>query len=209
MKMENTSFQIARVGKKAPNFEVPVYFEKKFATTKLSDHLGKWVMLYFHPGDFTFICGTELSDLTNRFAELTQMGVEVISFSVDNLYVHKVWNDIEISKIIAGGIPFRMASDTAGKVGKMYGVYDEELGLNLRGRFIIDPDGVIQTVEILNAPVGRSVSEAIRQIKAFQLVRNSHGTEACPAGWQPGQPTIKPSTDLVGSLWKVWKITNE
>jgi alkyl hydroperoxide reductase subunit AhpC len=204
--MDNSTVVLARVGKKVPDFEVPVYFEKKFSTTKLSDHLGKWVMLYFHPGDFTFICGTELSELANRYTEITELGVEVISFSVDNLYVHKVWSDTEISQIVPGGIPFRMGSDTAGRVGKMFGVYDEELGLDLRGRSIIDPDGILQAVEILNAPVGRSASEAIRQIHGFQQVRNSKGTEACPAGWHPGDPTIKPSTDLVGNLWKAWKI---
>jgi peroxiredoxin (alkyl hydroperoxide reductase subunit C) len=197
------------VGKKAPDFEVPVFFERKFGTTRLSDHIGKWVMLYFHPGDFTFICGTELSELAARYEEIKQLGVEVISFSVDNLYVHKVWNEIEISRIVPGGIPFRMASDMAGKVGKLYGIYDEERGLDLRGRFIIDPDGILQAVEILNAPVGRSVSEAMRQIQAFQVVRNTKGAETCPSDWQPGQPTIKVNTDLVGSLWKVWKTGNK
>jgi peroxiredoxin (alkyl hydroperoxide reductase subunit C) len=98
-----------------------------------------------------------------------------------------------------------MGSDTAGRVGTLYGVYDETLGLDLRGRFIIDPEGVLQAAEILSAPVGRSVDEALRQIQAFQRVRSTKGAEACPAGWQPGEPTLRPSPDLVGNLWKVWK----
>jgi alkyl hydroperoxide reductase subunit AhpC len=195
----------ASVGQKAPEFEAPVYYQAKFQTTKLSDFNGKWVMLYFHPGDFTFVCGTELSDLACRYPELQQLGVEVISFSVDNLYVHKVWNDNEISKIVDGGILFRMGSDAGGKIGSQYGVYDESRGQDLRGRFIIDPDGILQTIEILSAPVGRSMDEALRQIQAFQHVRDTKGAEACPASWQPGQAGIKISTDLVGNLWKVWK----
>jgi alkyl hydroperoxide reductase subunit AhpC len=195
----------ARVGQKAPDFEVPVYYQGKFSKIKLADYAGKWLMLYFHPGDFTFVCGTELSDVANCYPDLNKLGVEVISFSVDNIYVHKVWNDTEISKIVEGGIPFPMGSDTAGKVGIEYGVYDEGLGLDLRGRFIIDPDGVLQAMEILPSPVGRNIDEAFRQIQAFQHVRLSKGTEACPAGWQPGQATLKPSPNLVGKLWKVWK----
>ena len=98
-----------------------------------------------------------------------------------------------------------MLSDPGGKIGRLYGVYDENLGLNIRGRFIIDPDGVIQAMEILAPPVGRNVKELIRQIQAFQHVRQSQGTEACPAGWEPGKPTLKPGPDLVGKVWKVWK----
>ena len=196
---------MANVGQKAPEFEAPIYFQGKFQTTKLSDFNGKWLMLYFHPGDFTFVCGTELSELACRYPEMQKLGVEVISFSVDNLYVHKVWNDNEISRMVEGGIPFRMGSDTGGKIGTLYGVYDESRGQDLRGRYIIDPDGILQAMEILSAPVGRSMAEAIRQIQAFQHVRNSNGAEACPASWEPGQAGLKISTDLVGNLWKVWK----
>jgi peroxiredoxin (alkyl hydroperoxide reductase subunit C) len=98
-----------------------------------------------------------------------------------------------------------MGSDTGGKIGTLYGVYDESRGQDLRGRYIIDPDGILQAMEILSAPVGRSMAEAIRQIQAFQHVRNSNGAEACPASWEPGQAGLKISTDLVGNLWKVWK----
>lgn len=195
----------ARVGQKAPEFEAPAFHRGKFTTVKLSDFTGKWVMLYFHPAAFTFVCGTELIEVASRYAEFQKLGVELISFSVDNLYVHKVWNDSELSKMVEGGIPFPMGSDTAGRVGSLYGVYDETLGLDLRGRFIIDPEGILQASETLSAPVGRSAEEALRQIQAFQYVRNSKGTEACPAGWEPGSPTLKPSLDLVGNLWKVWK----
>jgi alkyl hydroperoxide reductase subunit AhpC len=136
---------------------------------------------------------------------LQDLGVEVISVSVDSIYVHKMWNDNEISKMVEGGVPFHMASDSAGNVGKIFGVYDENLGVEMRGRFIIDPDGIIQGMEVLTPPVGRKITESIRQIQAFQHVRATKGAEACPAGWEPGKMTLKPGPDLVGNVWKVWK----
>jgi len=107
--------------------------------------------------------------------------------------------------MVPGGVPFPMLSDPGGKIGKVYGVYSEEDALDIRGRFIIDPDGVIQAMEVLAPPVGRNVEELIRQLKAFQHVRSTGGAEATPSGWQPGKPTLKPGPDLVGKVWEVWK----
>ncbi len=107
--------------------------------------------------------------------------------------------------MVEGGVPFAMLSDAGGKVGKVYGVYDEEAGVETRGRFLIDPDGIIQAYEVLTPPVGRNVAESIRQIQAFQLVRESKGTQAMPSGWRPGKPTLKPGIDLVGNVWREWK----
>ncbi len=104
-----------------------------------------------------------------------------------------------------GGIPFHMLSDQAGNIGRAYGVYDETQGIELRGRFIIDPDGVIQAMEVLTPPVGRRIAESIRQVQAFQVVRASGGAEATPAGWMPGDPVLRPGPDLVGNVWKEWK----
>ncbi len=140
-----------------------------------------------------------------KYKDLAKLGVEVLSVSVDSQFVHKVWQEEELSKMVKGGLPFPMISDGAGKIGSVYGVYDEAAGVNVRGRFIIDPDGIIQAIEILAPPVGRNVSELIRQIQAFQLVRKAKGAEATPSGWQPGKPTLKPGPDLVGKVWKVWK----
>ena len=125
--------------------------------------------------------------------------------SVDSMFVHKMWNDNELSKMVDGGVPFPMLSDAGGKVGKVYGVYDEDAGVENRGRFLIDPDGVIQGFEVLTPPVGRNVAETIRQIQAFQLVRESTGSQATPSGWKPGKMTLKPGPDLVGRVWEVWK----
>lgn len=137
------------------------------------------------------------------------MGVEIFSVSVDSVFVHKMWDDHELSKMVGGGIPFPMLSDGGGKVGAAYGVYDEEAGVENRGRFIIDPNGIIQGYEVLTPPVGRNVAETIRQIQAFQLVRESKGTEATPSGWKPGKITLKPGPDLVGRVWEVWKVSME
>ena len=107
--------------------------------------------------------------------------------------------------MVDGGVPFAMLSDTGGKVGKAYGVFDEDSGVETRGRFIIDPDGVVQGYEVLTPPVGRNVGESFRQVQAFQLVRESKGKEATPSGWKPGKATLKPGPDLVGKVWEVWK----
>ena len=125
--------------------------------------------------------------------------------SIDSMFTHKMWDEDELSKMVDGGVPFPMLSDAGGKVGKVYGVYDENAGVENRGRFIIDPDGVVQGFEVLTPPVGRNVFETIRQVQAFQLVRETKGGEATPSGWRPGKDTLKPGIDLVGKVWKVWK----
>lgn len=146
-----------------------------------------------------------MSTVAGRFDELQKLGVEVLSVSTDSQFVHKIWNDDELKKMTKEGIPWPMLSDGAGNLGRVYGVYDEANGVNIRGRFIIDPDGVIQAMEVLTPPVGRKIGETIRQIHAFQHVRKTKGAEACPAEWEPGQPTLKPGPDLVGKVWEVWQ----
>ncbi len=108
--------------------------------------------------------------------------------------------------MIDGDIPFPMLSDQNGDIGKMYGIYDEVGGTETRGRFIIDPDGIVQGFEVLTPPVGRNVSEGIRQLKAYQLVRKTGGAEVTPSGWKPGRKTLKPGPDLVGNVWKEWTV---
>jgi alkyl hydroperoxide reductase subunit AhpC len=146
-----------------------------------------------------------VSAVADNYLNLQELGVEVMSVSVDSHFVHKMWNDHELKKMVEGGVPFPMVSDQAGNVGRAYGVWNEVQGIEMRGRFIIDPDGVIQAMEILTPPVGRKLAETVRQVQAFQVVRESQGREATPAGWEPGQPTLKPGPDLVGRVWEVWK----
>ena len=120
------------------------------------------------------------------------------------MFTHKMWDDHELSKMVKGGVPFPMLSDAGGKIGTLYGVYDKDAGVENRGRFLIDPDGVVQGFEVLTPPVGRNVNETLRQIKAFQLVRESKGTKATPSGWKPGKKVLNPGIDLVGKVWEEW-----
>ncbi len=135
--------------------------------------------------------------------------MELLSMSVDSVFVHKIWNEAELSRMVEGGVPFPMLSDAGGKVGTVYGVFDDAAGVDTRGRFIIDPDGVVQGFEVLTPPVGRNVAETVRQIQAFQLVRESEGKQATPSGWRPGKPTLTPGPDLVGKVWEVWNPSME
>jgi alkyl hydroperoxide reductase subunit AhpC len=146
-----------------------------------------------------------LSAVAGKYKELQELGVEVLSISTDSTFTHKVWEAAELSKMTENGIPWPMVSDGAGNLGKVYGVYDEVDGVNIRGRFLIDPDGVIQAMEVMTPPVGRKIEETIRQVQAFQHVRKMKGAEACPAGWEPGRMTLKVGPDLVGKVWEVWK----
>jgi peroxiredoxin len=117
-----------------------------FKNVKLSDYKGKWVVLCFYPGDFTFVWPTELSAVAVKYEELKKLGVEVLAMSVDSRFVHKIWQEQELSKMVPGGVPFPMLSDAGGRIGSVYGVYDEDAGVNIRGRFLIDPDGVVQAI---------------------------------------------------------------
>lgn len=197
-----------KVGRPVPNFELSGYHKGEFKQFSLDEFKGKWVLLCFYPGDFTFVWATEVSAVADEYSELQALGAEVLSVSVDSVFVHKMWDDHELSKMVDGGIPFPMLSDQGGIVGEMYGVYDADAGVEMRGRFIIDPDGVLQGFEVLTPPVGRNVSETARQLQAFQLVRESQGTEATPSGWKPGKKTLKPGPELVGNVWKEWKVTD-
>ena len=200
--MAETNQVVARLGHPAPDFEAIAYAGGDFKNIKLSDYRGKWVILFFYPADFTFVCPTELTQLANSYKELQELGVEVLAISTDTHFTHKAWQDHELSKLVEGGLPYPMLSDANGRIGRMYEVYDEESGLDHRGRFIIDPDGVIVGIELTQAGVGRSVTELIRQIKACQYVRKSG--EATPGDWEPGKATLKPGRDLVGKVCDFW-----
>jgi peroxiredoxin (alkyl hydroperoxide reductase subunit C) len=123
--------------------------------------------------------------------------------SVDSRFVHKIWQEEELSKMLEGGVPFPMLSDAGGRIGTVYGVYDEAAGVDIRGRFIIDPDFVIRAMEVLTPEVGRNPGELVRQVKAFQHVVSTG--EVTPSGWEPGDKTLTPGPDLVGKVWEQWK----
>ncbi len=206
---EKKEIPMIKIGKAAPDFQLSAFHKDQFKTVKLSDYKGKWVLLCFYPGDFTFVWGTEVSAVAGKYSEFQELGVEVLSCSVDSVFIHKIWNEVELSKMVDGGIPYPMIEDKGGLLGTAYGVYDEEAGVNTRGRFLIDPDGNVQAMEVLTPPVGRNVSEAIRQIKAFQHVRNTAEAgkpEVTPSGWNPGDSTLQPTFESVGNIWKQWNV---
>ena len=148
-----------------------------------------------------------MSAVAASYEEFQKLGVQVLSVSCDSVFTHKMWTDHELSKMVGkDNMPFPMLSDPDGTIGKMYGIYDEDGKTETRGRFLIDPDGNVQAYEVLTPPVGRNLQETLRQIQAFQYVREAKGTEATPAGWRPGKKTLKPGPALVGNVWKEWKV---
>lgn len=147
-----------------------------------------------------------MSTVADRYAEIQELGIEVLGISTDSPYVHKVWDEEEISHMVDGGVPYVLGSDAGGRLGELFEVYDEEGGVDVRGSFIIDPDGVLQAFEVLSPAVGRNVDEVLRQIQGYQMNRKTNGAEAAPAGWTPGKQTLKPSDELIGNVWKTWKV---
>jgi peroxiredoxin (alkyl hydroperoxide reductase subunit C) len=172
------------------------YKNGEFIEVTDEDFKGHWSVVCFYPADFTFVCPTELEDLQDQYPALQELGVEVFSVSRDSHYTHKAWHDT--SEAI-GKITYAMIGDPAHKLSQMFDVFVEEEGRADRGTFIIDPDGVIQAVEINAEGIGRDASTLIDKIKAAQYVRNNPG-EVCPAKWKEGAETLKPSLDLVGKI---------
>ncbi len=200
----NEIFEIAQVGRIAPGFDVEALVGDKITRVALSDHQGKWVILFFYPGDFTYVCPTELVMVAHRYAEFRALGVEILALSVDSPHVHKAWQEHELSKMVEGGLPYPMLSDRAGRIGEQYLVYDDEAGVDNRGFFIIDPDGVLQVAEVLNASMGRDVDEMLRLLQGAQYVY-ARKDEALPACWHPGDQTLKRGEALIGKVWTTWK----
>lgn len=185
-----------KINEKVPEFEAKAFHENKIKKVKLSDYKGKWVVVFFYPADFTFVCPTELEELANNYEKLKQMKVEVLAVSTDTEFVHKAWHDHSpaIKKV-----KYPMLADPTGKISKLFGTYIREEGLALRGTFIIDTEGVLKTIEIHDNSIGRSADELVRKIQAAQFVK-THGGEVCPANWKPGKKTLKPGLDLVGKI---------
>ncbi|MGL4973363.1 MAG: alkyl hydroperoxide reductase subunit C [Culicoidibacterales bacterium] len=184
------------IGKTIGEFNAEAYQNGAFKSVSSEDFKGQWSVVCFYPADFTFVCPTELGDLQDQYATLKAMGVEVYSVSTDTHFTHKAWHDHSdaINKI-----EYVMIGDPSQKISRLFDVLDEETGLADRGTFIIDPEGVVQSVEITAGGIGRDASILIDKMKAAQYVRNNPG-EVCPAKWKEGSATLKPSIDLVGKI---------
>ena len=187
---------MALIGTQVLPFTANAFRNGEFITVSEENLKGKWSVVVFYPADFTFVCPTELEDMQNEYATLKEMGAEVYSVSTDTHFTHKAWHDH--SEAI-GKIEYTMIGDPSQKISRNFDVLNEEDGLAERGTFIIDPDGVIQTVEINAGGIGRDASQVVSKLKAAQYVRNNPG-EVCPAKWKEGGETLKPSLDLVGKI---------
>lgn len=184
------------ISQEVPEMEFDVFYEGKEKRVSFQDFRKKWLVLFFYPADFTFVCPTELREMAGVYPQLKEMDVEVVSVSTDTVFTHKAWHDS--SESIAQ-IAFPMAADPTGNMCRAFGTYIEDEGLSLRGTFIIDPDGVLKAFEIHDNSIGRSAQELVRKIQAAQFVAE-HGGEVCPANWKPGAETLKPGMDLVGKI---------
>ena len=187
---------MSMINKEIANFKVQAYHNNEFKTVTKDDVLGKWSVFFFYPADFTFVCPTELEDLADKYEQFKALGVEIYSVSTDSHFVHKAWHDASerIKKI-----NYPMLADPTHAISKDFEVLIEDAGQAERGTFIVNPDGKIVGYEVSAGNVGRNADELFRKVQACQFV-HAHGDEVCPAKWQPGAETLKPSLDLVGML---------
>ncbi len=185
-----------RINEKAPEFTAEAYINDEIKKISLKDYKGKWVVLFFYPADFTFVCPTELGELADNYEKIKELGAEIISVSTDTAFVHKAWHDTSdtIKKI-----KFAMLADPTRKVTTDYGTLIEEEGLSLRATIFIDPEGIVKAFEFHDNSIGRSVEELIRKLQAAKYVEEHNG-EVCPMNWKPGEKTLKPGLDLVGKI---------
>ena len=177
-------------------FEATAFHNGAFVPVSDTDLQGKWSVVFFYPADFTFVCPTELGDLADHYADFQRLGVEIYSVSTDTHFTHKAWHDA--SDTIAK-IQYPMIGDPSGVITNNFGVMREGQGLADRGTFVIDPQGVIQVMEVSCEGVGRNAAELLRKVKAAQYIA-AHPGEVCPAKWEEGDDTLAPSLDLVGKL---------
>lgn len=176
-------------------FKAQAYKDGQFIEVSDADVKGKWAVFMFYPADFTFVCPTELEDLADHYAEFQKLGVEVYSVSTDSHFCHKAWHDTSAA---IGKIKFAMIGDPTHQISTNFDILRPS-GQSDRGTFIIDPQGVIQGVEITAEGIGRNADELLRKVKAAQYVA-AHPGEVCPAKWHEGEKTLAPSLDLVGKI---------
>jgi alkyl hydroperoxide reductase subunit AhpC len=186
------------IDKPFPSFSLETYFpdRKETGTLTLEDFSGKWLILFWYPKDFTFVCPTELADMNARLDQFRAEGAEVVGASTDTVYTHKGWLD---SEELIKDLRYPMAADHAGRLARELGIYDEEAGIAPRAAFIVDPTGVLRAVDIVSDNIGRSAGELLRKVKALKFVHENPG-KVCPASWDVGAATITPSIGIAGRV---------
>jgi NADH-dependent peroxiredoxin subunit C len=187
---------MAKIGDTLKPFTTQAYKQGKFVEVTDRDVTGKWAVFFFYPADFTFVCPTELEDLADVYPTLQKMGVEVFSVSTDTHFSHKAWHDTSPA---IGKINYYMLGDQNHSISNNFDVLRAGQGLADRATFVIDPEGVIQIMEITSEGVGRNATELLRKVKAAQYIA-AHPGEVCPAKWEEGEETLAPSLDLVGKI---------
>jgi peroxiredoxin (alkyl hydroperoxide reductase subunit C) len=185
------------IGSTIPDLELHTYYKGAESVLKTSEYQGTWKIFFFYPADFTFVCPTELEELALMYPDFQKEQAEIFSISTDTVFAHKAWHDTSpaISKIT-----FPMVADPAGKLCRLFKTYIPDEGLSLRGTFIIDPDGVLITIEINDNSIGRSGKELLRKLRAAKFIREHGHLNVCPASWEPGDDTLTPGMDLVGKI---------
>ena len=188
--------QTTLVNTSVPDMELDAYQNGKIEKVRLSDYKGKWMILFFYPADFTFVCPTELEEMAELYPKFQELNAEVLSISTDTAYVHKAWHDQSPS---IGKVDYPMVADPTGELCRSMGTYIEEEGLSYRASILVNPDGIIKAYEMHDNSIGRSATELLRKLQAAQFVSNNPA-QVCPAKWQPGSDTLTPGVDLIGKI---------
>lgn len=193
-----------KVGEAIPDYEFEAFQNEETKTMKFSDFRGKWLIIAFYPADFTFVCPTELEELAKLYPKFKELNAEVITFSTDTVFTHKAWHDTSPA---IKQINYPMGADPSGKISYAFGVLIEgegielveDEGLSMRGTFVIDPAGILRSMEINHNSIGRTGRETFRKLEAAQFVEKNPGN-VCPASWEPGDDTLEPGMGLVGKI---------
>nr|NP_053882.1 hypothetical protein PopuCp087 [Porphyra purpurea]P51272.1 RecName: Full=Putative peroxiredoxin ycf42; AltName: Full=Thioredoxin peroxidase [Porphyra purpurea]AAC08158.1 ORF199 [Porphyra purpurea] len=179
-----------QVGQIAPDFSATAVYDQEFKTIKLSDFKNKYVILFFYPLDFTFVCPTEITAFSDKYSDFSELNTEILGVSVDSEYSHLAWLQTDRESGGLGDLEYPLVSDLKKEISIAYNVLNSG-GVALRGLFIIDPKGIIQYSTVNNLEFGRSVEETLRVLQAIQYVQ-AHPDEVCPANWKPGDRTMNP-----------------
>ena len=187
---------MVNIGETIPDIEAEALIDYDFRKIKFSDYRGKWLVIAFYPADFTFVCPTELEELAVMYPEFRKEGAEILSVSTDTKYTHFAWHE---SSPAIGKVQYPMIADPTRRICQEFGTMKVSEGLSYRATFIVDPDGILQSMHIHDNSIGRSAREILRQVRASKHVRE-HPGEVCPASWEPGQDTLTEGTDLIGKI---------
>ncbi len=199
--MENYEFPtIVKIDNDAPSFDLPFYNPKTDEDGKisLSELKWKWAVLFYYPADFTFVCPTELKDIAEQESKFKELGVEILAISTDTIFSHRAW--VKHEKLM-NWFPYKMLADHSTEVADIYNILDEETWIAWRGTFVIDPDGVIRSIEVTSWPLWRNSDELIRKIEALQFMR-ANPSQACPAKWVVWSKTLTPNIKMAGEVYE-------